>query len=226
MALSFKNYQSPHTTQTQTGRMVDDGLHSWLVAPKEGTYNYPGWEDDYKLAREAADESNVSLPIPSVKFRNAIHRLNEKQRVFEGDRSHPRLVALDQLVLTYFCCEDDKKNAEKAHFDNFYDPDTDDVYFQSKLEGLENRQQLFYGMNHESRSQARGAAASSREITTMLGPCIICGERDKTHLFDPCGHLVCCQSCANTVTRRSDQSARSCPVCRVPPNKSIRVYFS
>ena len=198
---------------------MNGGLSSWLVKEK---FSYPGWEDDYEIAREAYDED---MPGVSADFQNAVHRLNEKQRIFEGDRSHPRLVALDQLSLNYPCWEDDVKNCEEAHFNNYYDATKEDVYFQSKLEGLQNRQQLYYGYNCHGRSQTRPEAASAQEITAMLGPCVICGERDKTHLFDPCGHLCACQSCANNVMRLSD-GASSCPVCRVPCHKVIRVYFT
>ena len=184
---------------------------------------------------------------PSIEFRNAVHKLNEKQRAFEGDRSHPRLVALDRLseTLSYPGWEQDVKNCEETHFQNYCGPttstgcgtigdDMDDVYFQSKLEGLQNRQQLYFGTQARDENDAAGAACSAQhKITGLLGPCIICGEREKTHLFDPCGHLCACQSCADTVMRSSlsntspgAPSLSSCPVCRVPAHKVIRVYFS
>ena len=180
---------------------------------------------------------------------NAVHKLNEKQRAFEGDRSHPRLVSLDRLseTLSYPGWAQDVENCEEAHFQNYYyDPktstgseniggDIDDVYFQSKLEGLLNRQQLYFGtLTTQDENDAAGAACSAQhKITGLLGPCVICGERGKTHLFDPCGHLCACQSCADTVMRQSLSSTSSgvsalpsCPVCRVPSHKVIRVYFS
>lgn len=192
-----------------------DSLHCWLV--KE-SYTYDGWEKDYTVAKEAASESTTSLS-----FRNAVHRLNEKQRAHEGDRSHPRLVALDRLSLTYPGAEDDIRNAERAHFDNYYDFENsdDDVYFQSKLEGLQNRQQLFFGYSAKPGRTTTGK--SHDEIAAMLGACVICGERNKTHLFDPCGHLCACQSCGDQVMRNADPA---CPICRIPSNKVMKVFFT
>lgn len=200
---------------------MDGGINAWLA---NADLSYPGWKEDYEIAQVACNEGGISGA--SAAFRNSVHRLNEKQRAFEGDRSHPRLVALDELSLSYPCWEDDVQNAEKAHFDNQYDFNTEDVYFHSKLEGLQNRQQLYYGYNaDQTRARASTGPASNGEITALLGPCAICGERDKTHLFDPCGHLCACQSCANTVTGGLS-TARSCPVCRVPCTKIIKVYFT
>jgi hypothetical protein len=179
-------------------------------------FSYKAWEEDYEVAKNSTS---------TLTFRDAVHRLNEKQKVHEGDRSHPRLVALDKLSseLTYPGCEDDIQNAEKAHFDNFYDSTRDD-YFQSKLEGLRNRQQLYYGYSsHSDFSDRSSGNSNNQEIAAILGPCVICGERIKTHLFDPCGHLCACQSCGDEVMR---QPRSSCPICRVPSAKVIRVFFS
>lgn len=193
---------------------MNDRLGPWLA---DESFTYKEWEEDYKAAEDASKESTVSF-----QFRNAIHRLHEKQRVQDGDRSHPRLVALDQLSLTYPGWEDDVRNAERAHFDNYYDSTRDDdIYFRSKLEGLQNRQQLYTVYKAQPRRTTAGK--SHDEIVAMLGACVICGERNKTHLFDPCGHLCACQSCADQLMR---SSTASCPICRMQSNKVIRVFFT
>ncbi|KAG2728658.1 hypothetical protein I3843_01G210100 [Carya illinoinensis] len=53
--------------------------------------------------------------------------------------------------------------------------------------------------------------------------CVICLMRRRRSAFDPCGHLVCCQSCANSVER---ESTPKCPVCRQEIRKSLRIYDS
>eukprot|EP00797_Seminavis_robusta_P027799 Sro526_g160420.1 protein ligase RNF26 (138) ;mRNA; r:36813-37226 len=137
-------------------------------------------------------------------------------------------MALDQLNLSYPGWQEDVKNAEEAHFDNYYNADVEkDIYFQSKLEGLENRQQLYYGYSRRNSTSASSTISNSSrchdEIVAMLGACVICGERNRTHLFDPCGHLCVCQSCANQVMRNIPSN---CPICRVTAFKTIRVYFA
>ena len=218
----------------------DDTIDSWLV---KDSFSYPGWVGDYEVAQREYESMTQSRQYvggktgPSMEFRKSVHKMNEKQRVFEGDRSHPRLVALDRLsdTLSYPGWEEDVKNYEEAHFQRFSSTDggdVEDVYFQSKLEGIQNRQHLYFGTKSRDENGTTKAASSAQEkITGLLGPCIICGERDKTHLFDPCGHLCACQSCAETVMRRSLSISPSvesspCPVCRVPSRKVIRVYFS
>ncbi|XP_020105061.1 E3 ubiquitin-protein ligase SPL2-like [Ananas comosus] len=53
--------------------------------------------------------------------------------------------------------------------------------------------------------------------------CVICLMRRRRSAFIPCGHLVCCPSCALTVER---DSFPKCPVCRQSIRSSIRIYDS
>ncbi|PKI41637.1 hypothetical protein CRG98_037944 [Punica granatum] len=53
--------------------------------------------------------------------------------------------------------------------------------------------------------------------------CVICLMRRRRSAFIPCGHLVCCQSCASSVGR--DDSPK-CPVCRQSIRGSVRIYDS
>ncbi|PON35686.1 Mitochondrial ubiquitin ligase activator of NFKB [Parasponia andersonii] len=53
--------------------------------------------------------------------------------------------------------------------------------------------------------------------------CVICLTRRRRSAFVPCGHLVCCQSCAVTVEHAA---APKCPVCRQEIRASVRIYDS
>lgn len=46
--------------------------------------------------------------------------------------------------------------------------------------------------------------------------CIVCFERERSHLFLPCRHLVCCETCAVQVA--------CCVSCREPITSRERVY--
>jgi hypothetical protein len=70
--------------------------------------SYLGWREDIK---EAMWYHTSGFDIESNKY-----LIIEKQRMFEGDRSHSRLVALDALLpLTYPGWEKDFKSAEEQH---------------------------------------------------------------------------------------------------------------
>jgi len=47
--------------------------------------------------------------------------------------------------------------------------------------------------------------------------CKICMEEDVSVVFLPCGHLVCCYSCAYV--------SHNCPVCRTQITRSVRVFW-
>ena len=87
--------------------------------------SYPGWENDRQRRLDSYTRGHDLTDHD--KF-----RLSEKQRMYEGDRSHPRLVALDSLGLTYPGWEEDVKDFEDKHVRRF-------GYCQSFLNESEQR---------------------------------------------------------------------------------------
>ncbi|KAF4368218.1 E3 ubiquitin-protein ligase SPL2 [Cannabis sativa] len=53
--------------------------------------------------------------------------------------------------------------------------------------------------------------------------CVICLTRRRRSAFVPCGHLVCCQSCAISVEHAATPK---CPLCRQEIRSSVRIYDS
>ena len=47
--------------------------------------------------------------------------------------------------------------------------------------------------------------------------CAICFERERTHVFVPCGHKSVCEVC-------SKLELRSCPICRAKVERVMRVF--
>ncbi|KAL7541493.1 hypothetical protein ACHAWF_006950 [Thalassiosira exigua] len=72
--------------------------------------SFPGWQ---KEVTKAFDQHREGWHVEY--FRSS---LPERQRMSEGDRSHPRLLALDSMKLTYPGWEEDVKEAEKEHIEN------------------------------------------------------------------------------------------------------------
>ena len=77
---------------------------------------FPGWEEGVETAIEKYRDGYPGL------LQHHIYTLEERQRVYEGDRSSPRLVALDELKnrLSYPGHEDDVTDIEEEHFTNFW----------------------------------------------------------------------------------------------------------
>lgn len=103
---------------------------------------YPGWEDDYQAAVTAHCDT------PARSFANALHRLRQRQRVHEGDRSHWRLKILDKLNLTYPGWETDVAEVEAWHFNSADNPKNDKLYAEV-IEGMKDQQQIFLGWDHD-----------------------------------------------------------------------------
>ena len=56
------------------------------------------------------------------------------------------------------------------------------------------------------------------EITvTLNNPCIVCSKQEKRLACIPCGHLVACASCGQTL--------RTCPICRREIEAFVRIYI-
>lgn len=72
--------------------------------------------------------------------------------------------------------------------------------------------------------------ASAKEVSTVapaeeasaveMQMCVVCMEKEKTHLFAPCGHHCVCEGCSFLVQSRMS----ICPLCKQPIENAIRVY--
>jgi len=50
--------------------------------------------------------------------------------------------------------------------------------------------------------------------------CVVCFERPKDTLLQPCNHICCCSTCANKL------SPNICPVCRTAITSKQKIYFT
>jgi hypothetical protein len=78
--------------------------------------SYPGFEEDAQAVEEwNLKHGDTPDDDTSVLFREKLDGLKNKQRMFDGDRTHPHIVDLDALKLSYSGWEDDYHLAIKAH---------------------------------------------------------------------------------------------------------------
>ena len=57
---------------------------------------------------------------------------------------------------------------------------------------------------------AEAPEASPDMACVSAAECVVCWDCDASTIFQPCGHLAVCQSCANVFHHQP------CPVCRRP----------
>jgi hypothetical protein len=112
--------------------------HPNIVALDELELAYPGWEEDYQTAVTAHCDR------PETKFPAILHRLKEKQKIFEGDRTHWRLVDLDKLRLTYPGWQADVSEVEHWHL-HHEDSSQNDAMFAEVTMGMADQQQIYLG---------------------------------------------------------------------------------
>ena len=110
--------------------------HPNLVSLDALKLTYPGWKKDVERAE------NIHNKNSDCDFFDVLRRLQIKQLRHENDRSHYRLVAIDQLKLSYPGWKADIRSLEKFHFEEaFFLPG--DSLFQNKLDSLKRRQQIY-----------------------------------------------------------------------------------
>ncbi len=172
--------------------------------------SYPGWYSDFMEA-----ETSLHKILPSFKFDDYMFKLQEKQRMFEGDRSHERLLELDSQRFSYPGWQEDIKYAEKIHSST---RDRWDGVFLALIQKMKYNQQIFEARQRRSQETAPTVPSSERSSNE----CVICLGPPKTHAFIPCGHLCVCGSCAATSIERSD----SCPLCRKRAIRVSQIFFS
>jgi hypothetical protein len=120
-----------------------DRSHPNLVQLDSISVSYPGWQMDFQKAEYA------HLKACNLSFEISVFALEEKHRVHNGNRSHPRLVELDSLELSYPGWEEDIRDAEDYHLNNC-GPSMDNgiriIIFRKKLTGCRNKQATFLGV--------------------------------------------------------------------------------
>ena len=58
--------------------------------------------------------------------------------------------------------------------------------------------------------------------------CVICLDHPRGTAFVPCGHIACCQRCADMIDRRArrDRLVPRCPICKTPISKAQVLYYA
>lgn len=98
------------------------------------TLSYPGWQEDYIHAEhgvltETRDFQDVFL-----------FKLEEKQRMHDGDRSNERLIRLDAHVFTYPGWQLDVQKLEEGHVLH-----KNGIFFDNALQGMINKENVYNG---------------------------------------------------------------------------------
>jgi len=168
------------------------------------TLTYPGWKRDYK------EEEKMHRRFKPYVFEKCLFRLEERQRMHDGDRSHERLERLDSQRWSYPGWQDDFRQAEKYHVWNRRDAEH---LFEELYKEMRLKQRQHCSLNQEQE------AATIRQLGLT---CTICLEAPRSHVFIPCGHFVACESCA----LKAFQWRSACPICRKKSSMVTKVFFS
>ena len=63
----------------------------------------------------------------------------------------------------------------------------------------------------------------AEERSNEARTCTICLDKERSHIFLPCGHLVCCAKCAK---QAKNEPPNQCPMCRKPIKNTVKAYMS
>lgn len=72
------------------------------------------------------------------------------------------------------------------------------------------------------------AHQNNKVISFSEAKCVICLDKEPTHVFVPCGHWVCCSTCVTTVSAVSSADyigTSLCPICQQSITQSVHVFY-
>lgn len=220
--------------------MADDRVLSRrTLVPLEATkFTYPGWQDEYRAIQEQMEHCHPSTnDDPLSHVRDRILGMINRQRMHDGDRSHPQLAKLDAMHLSYPGWQADIERMERTHvrFPSL---------FEEQLEFLSRKQRIVDGgtvsqvtpSGSPSSPSACSGTGGGRiyescfrrlevdEITQSNASnaenCVVCFGSDREYAFVPCGHLCVCWDCASCIANHD----RRCPLCRVEASHVMKIY--
>jgi hypothetical protein len=99
---------------------------------------YPGSEQDIKSAEEWTI-NNVSNEENDRNFQDKLDGMKNKETLYGGNRTHPHIVAIDKLAITYPGWENDYQCALSAHCE------APSARFPDAFHALREKQQVFSG---------------------------------------------------------------------------------
>lgn len=205
---------------------------------------YPTWEHDYKLMTSFREFKCDEVREYCVAY--AIGLMKRRQQLFVGDRSHPDIVELDNMLLSYEGWEEDVKSAEVMHVGGNPQKPRDRDRFASYIKHMRKKQAEYN--EKEKAIDSKGPSKSPRKTddqtqqsrTTKTkeseenedineqeeddedNVCVICMEHRRSHVFEACGHVLLCAECAWAPGLHCQPELR-CPFCRMPSSKIIKV---
>lgn len=196
---------------------------------------YPYWKEDYEiLVEECRRKGNFRW----IKLH--LEKMKRKQRLFDGDRSHPEIVKLDALAkdLTYDGRQSDVTSAARMHTLAAY---CEVPFIRHPMERImaemKSKQEKHNKVNMGKRKvkiRAKSAPTHTAETTKQSSSCadavksasgniqdeededdvcVICMEHNRTHALEPCGHAILCAHCSWSHEFHCQLELR-CPFCR------------
>ncbi|XP_024876540.1 E3 ubiquitin-protein ligase cblA-like [Temnothorax curvispinosus] len=78
---------------------------------------------------------------------------------------------------------------------------------------------------HKVERHSLETCEENRETKRSDRTCTACIDAEANQVFIPCGHICCCEECANHIMRENDY-VKKCPICKEEISTVYKVYMS
>jgi len=159
--------------------------------------------------------------------------LKERSQLEEEVRVHNEQVLKQEEILTKRSKDVNKKilglnrMLTEAALENLRLRTMDAVTELTALRTIINAARVDKADCDEARAQAQQAfdevlarsdeLQRERDSAQQQMSCVICMDKPRGVMFNPCNHIACCERCSNPLPL--------CPLCRVPIGKRIKAYL-
>jgi hypothetical protein len=144
--------------QNKSAAARGDRSHPNIIALLNLKLSYPGCEADVQEALQ------IHYTRPYSQFPDKLQSLQAKQDSYKGDRTHWRLLTIDELELTYPKWKRDVEALEDWHIHHSENHEND-VLFHEIVEGLLEKEALYLEWIHQRRKPRFEKAEVNRKNT-------------------------------------------------------------
>ncbi|XP_036145385.1 E3 ubiquitin-protein ligase cblA-like [Monomorium pharaonis] len=212
-----------NSTSTETLRTADNNVdisdESLTIIQRQNSVENERMGSPIQRNRYPVDEPSTSTTYTALRTAdNNIDISDESLTIIQRQNSVEN-ERMDSPIQRNIYPADEPSTSTTYTEDIYNIPEDDFGYWYEKQENTTENDVPYYEVNRHFLETCEENQGTVRPERT----CIACINTKSNQVFIPCGHICCCEDCANYIMQESDD-VKKCPICKKQISAIYKVY--